>query len=75
MAWSITMSSVRAQVGSEKPEPPPGIPVTSDLVIRSCSACHTRDSTGRMGRISYLRKNPEGMATSVRRMVALKGFR
>ena len=51
----------------------PGRPITSDLVVRHCSACHTRDSTGRMSRLSYLRKAPEGWQTSVRRMATLNG--
>ena len=66
--------AVQAQVvRSEKPEPPPGYPITSDAIVRNCSACHTRDSTGRMGRISYLRKTPEGWQTSIRRMASLNG--
>ena len=73
VAFSVTASGAMAQAGSEKPEPPPGVPVTSDVVIRNCSACHTRDSTGRMSRISYLRKSPEGWQTSVRRMATLNG--
>lgn len=51
----------------------PGRPITSELVVRHCSACHTRDSTGRMSRLSYLRKAPEGWQTSVRRMATLNG--
>lgn len=47
--------------------------MTSDVIVRNCSACHTRDSTGRMGRISYMRKSPEGWQTSVRRMATLNG--
>lgn len=55
------------------PERPAGIPVTSNLVIQRCGTCHVRDSTGRMGRISYLRKTPEGWEISIRRMVSLNG--
>ncbi|MDP9145828.1 MAG: quinohemoprotein amine dehydrogenase subunit alpha [Actinomycetota bacterium] len=40
-------------------------------MIRACGACHTRDSTGRMSRLSFLRKTPEGWETSIRRMVTL----
>ncbi len=50
-----------------------GIPVTSDLVIAHCSACHVRDDDGMMSRISYVRKAPEGWQTSIRRMVMLNG--
>lgn len=71
LASSAGATRLTAQV--EKPEPTPGLPVTSDVIIRRCSACHARDSTGRMSRISYLRKTPEGWQTSVRRMASLNG--
>ena len=48
-----------------------GYPVESDLIVRRCQRCHERDDQGRMSRISYERKTPEGWQTSVRRMVAL----
>jgi quinohemoprotein amine dehydrogenase len=54
---------------------PEGTPITADVVIRNCGACHTRDTTGRMTRISYVRKTPEGWETSIRRMVTLNGVR
>jgi quinohemoprotein amine dehydrogenase len=50
-----------------------GIPVTSALVSTHCGACHAQDSTGRMTRISFMRKTPEGWQTSIRRMVMLNG--
>jgi quinohemoprotein amine dehydrogenase len=49
----------------------PGFVIRDQAVIRSCVRCHVRDSTGRLERISYLRKTPEGWETSVRRMVML----
>ncbi|MBW3533935.1 MAG: quinohemoprotein amine dehydrogenase subunit alpha [Gemmatimonadetes bacterium] len=52
-----------------------GYPVESDVVVRNCARCHTVDSAGRMSRISYLRKTPEGWERSVRRMVSLNGVR
>jgi quinohemoprotein amine dehydrogenase len=53
----------------------PGYPIRDATVIAACRACHTQDSTGRMSRISYLRKTPEGWETSIRRMVTLNGAR
>ncbi len=50
-----------------------GIPVTSDLVVRNCSRCHTEDDEGRLSRISYMRKTPEGWSQSIRRMMSLNG--
>lgn len=71
----------------EAPVPPPGVaawsaapdgadehegyPIESDLIVRRCQRCHERDDEGRMSRISYERKTPEGWQTSVRRMIAL----
>jgi quinohemoprotein amine dehydrogenase len=48
-----------------------GIPVQSDLVVSNCSECHEQDASGRLSRISYMRKSPEGWQTSIRRMVML----
>lgn len=52
-----------------------GYAITSDAVMRNCGACHRRDDAGRMGRISFMRKTPEGWQASIRRMVALHGVR
>ncbi|HGY91842.1 MAG TPA: quinohemoprotein amine dehydrogenase subunit alpha [Planctomycetes bacterium] len=49
----------------------PGIPVTNQLVIDRCKACHDIDEEGRMSRISYMRKSPEGWEISIKRMVRL----
>ncbi len=48
-----------------------GIPVTHQLVIDRCKACHDVDEQGRMSRISYMRKSPEGWEISIKRMVRL----
>ena len=48
-----------------------GIPIDNQAVIANCAACHMRDASGRMGRLSYLRKTPEGWQASLRRMIAL----
>lgn len=48
-----------------------GYPITDETTIARCSACHARDERGRMGRISFMRKTPEGWQTSIRRMVSL----
>src|SRR5690606_90480 len=50
-----------------------GYAITSEVVVENCSSCHRPDAAGRMGRISYLRKTPEGWQSSLRRMVALHG--
>ena len=50
-----------------------GIPVISEEVIENCGSCHLSDEAGIMGRISYLRKTPEGWQRSLLRMVSLQG--
>ena len=56
-------------------EAPVGYAIESTTVVDQCSRCHAVDENGRMSRISYLRKTPEGWQTSIRRMVALHGAR
>ena len=51
-----------------------GLPVSSELVRRSCGACHQVDSQQRMSRISYVRKTPEGWEETIQRMARLHGF-
>lgn len=52
-----------------------GFVIDDATVIRKCAGCHARDSTGRLGRLSYLRKTPEGWETSIRRMVTLNNVK
>lgn len=52
-----------------------GFAIENQRVIDRCSRCHIQDDEGRMSRISWLRKTPEGWQTSIRRMVALHGAR
>ena len=48
-----------------------GYPIDDATVVAECSSCHTRDDEGRLSRISWLRKTPEGWQTSLQRMMAL----
>ncbi len=50
-----------------------GTPIENDVVIDNCVSCHAQDESGRMTRLSYMRKTPEGWQTSIRRMVSLNG--
>ena len=59
------------QSASDSDREAAGIPIDNPAVIQNCSACHTRDDSGRMTRLSYLRKTPEGWQSSLRRMIAL----
>jgi quinohemoprotein amine dehydrogenase len=56
-----------------KPAPEAGIPVTNQLVITKCGACHTKDEKGNMLRISWERATPEGWEEAIKRMVRLRG--
>ncbi len=75
---ALTLGSLPGSVHEATAGPPvlpdgPGIPVTADVVIRNCSACHAVDDDGRMSRVSYMRKTPEGWQASIQRMMALQG--
>ena len=61
----------RSQDPEEKKEDRPGIPVSSVLINDHCATCHEEDDRGMMGRISYMRKSPEGWSMSIKRMVRL----
>lgn len=69
MALLMTASAAAAQSAAD------GYAIESDVLIDRCSGCHALDDEGRMSRISFLRKTPEGWQTSIRRMVALHGAR
>ena len=52
-----------------------GFAISNEAIIDNCSSCHRVDDEGRMSRLSFMRKTPEGWQTSIRRMVALHGVR
>jgi quinohemoprotein amine dehydrogenase len=60
---------------SAKSAPVEGIPVTNQLVISKCGACHTKDEKGNMLRISWERATPEGWEEAIKRMVRLRGVK
>ncbi len=63
-------------VGAQAPkDTTTGFAIDHAATIDKCGRCHKSDSTGRMSRLSYLRKTPEGWETSVRRMVSLNDVR
>lgn len=51
-----------------------GLPVQSELVRSACGGCHESDEAGRMSRISYLRKAPEGWELTLKRMMRTAGL-
>jgi quinohemoprotein amine dehydrogenase len=51
-----------------------GYPIDNETIVARCERCHEQDDEGRLSRISYERKTPEGWQTSLRRMVALNGL-
>jgi quinohemoprotein amine dehydrogenase len=46
-----------------------GIPVTDQLVVSKCAACHPLDEHGNMQRISWERATPEGWEEALKRMI------
>jgi quinohemoprotein amine dehydrogenase len=51
-----------------------GIPVTNELVVSKCGACHAKDPKGNLSRISWIRTTPEGWEEAIKRMVRLNGL-
>lgn len=71
LALAAGMSLLPVTMRAQEADTSVGIPVTNSTVADYCGDCHTMDAAGRMSRISYLRKTPEGWQTSIRRMVSL----
>lgn len=75
--WSISApTGATATQGIERPDgaSDAGIPVMSQLVVDRCSACHKQDDKGRLTRISFQRRTPEGWEQAIKRMVRLNGL-
>jgi quinohemoprotein amine dehydrogenase len=72
VAFALASPSIAyAQDDDSEGLPEGGIPIENELILDSCDGCHDTDDTGRMSRISYMRKTPEGWQTTIRRMVIL----
>src|SRR5204862_67347 len=70
---AIGLAQEPKPAADNKEEIEQGIPITSELVRKSCSPCHKVDEKMRMSRISYRRTTPEGWEETVKRMVSLDG--
>ena len=81
LVWILLISAAAfAQPPAAAPPKDPkaptedGIPVTSQLVVSKCSACHRKDEKGNLSRISWERTTPEGWQQAIKRMVRLNGL-
>jgi quinohemoprotein amine dehydrogenase len=74
IAVAAPRSGAAQGTAASAPDTLTGYPVESAAVVGACSSCHARDAAGRLGRISFLRKTPEGWQESIRRMVSLNGL-
>lgn len=73
---SITLVAAAAAVwpaGNASAQEASGHPIDNPTVVAACSRCHVQDEEGRLSRISWLRKTPEGWQTSLVRMMGLHG--
>src|ERR1700733_457718 len=59
----------------EKEDLDAGIPITSELVRKTCSPCHKVDEKQRLSRISWRRTTPEGWEETIKRMISLNGLK
>lgn len=64
---SLLASGASAQSEEE------GFAIEHETIRARCAACHLPDSEGRMSRISFERKTPEGWQGSLQRMISLNG--
>jgi quinohemoprotein amine dehydrogenase len=72
---AATPAGQRTPAQPARKDTTPGFVIRDQAVIASCGGCHVRDSAGRMERLSYMRKTPEGWESSIRRMVVLQNVR
>jgi quinohemoprotein amine dehydrogenase len=59
---------------AQAPQESGGIPINDPVVIAKCGGCHTRNDSGVMMRISYVRTTPEIWEQILKRMVRLNGL-
>jgi quinohemoprotein amine dehydrogenase len=64
-------SLLTAPAAAQRPSDSTGFEIRDALIVRKCGNCHKSDSSGYMGRLSWMRKTPEGWEASVRRMASL----
>ena len=70
VAGGFAVAATAAQAAAQESDAA-GIPVRDAGVIDACERCHAVDDDGRMSRISFMRKTPEGWQQSIRRMATL----
>lgn len=78
MHWVASATMVASLIaghgaGAQQKDTTSGFPIRDRTVVDNCTKCHSQDSTGRISRISYERKTPEGWEMSIRRMVSVNG--
>ena len=71
----VLVASARASEAQGARDTTAGFVIRDAAILANCSGCHSLDSTGRLRRLSYMRKTPEGWEASLRRMVTLNGLR
>ena len=90
LRWSVLFVALTQRFLAQQPSPPAppkepteqqkeeidsGIPITSEVVRKSCSPCHKVDEKSRLSRISWRRTTPEGWEQTIKRMISLNGMK
>lgn len=65
---------ILVSVGGAVAQGAPGIKVTNDLILTTCTPCHSNDA-GIVSRISFLRKSPEGWEETLWRHKRIHGLK
>ena len=71
LAGMLLAAGAAAASGAAAQSDDEGFPIQHETLRARCGACHLPDSQGRMSRISFERKTPEGWQASLQRMMLL----
>ena len=71
LAGMLLAAGAAAASGAAAQSDDEGFPIQHETLRARCGACHLPDSQGRMSRISFERKTPEGWQASLQRMMSL----
>jgi quinohemoprotein amine dehydrogenase len=74
LALTVTPRAAALAQGGQR-DTTSGFVINDQTILANCGGCHSADSTGRLRRLSYMRKTPEGWESSIRRMVTLNGVK
>ncbi|WP_019120295.1 quinohemoprotein amine dehydrogenase subunit alpha [Brevibacillus massiliensis] len=73
VAIIISQLSGSQETSDRHDDPPKEVVHVSKQVEKSCMSCHAVDQNGKLARIEYVRKSPEGWSQTIARMERIHG--